>query len=65
MAVKYRWRHKCTRCKRPIKTGEEVWLHSQPYGRNCYDITVQLELAANLAAPAVLAIFCLFSVVLG
>lgn len=39
----FRWRHKCSRCNRPIKTGQEVWLKQLPYGVDCARMIVNME----------------------
>jgi hypothetical protein len=45
---KFRWRYKCTRCKRHIKWGCEFWIHNEPYGEYCYKLTINLEAHLSL-----------------
>ena len=36
-------RERCDRCKRLIKNGRVQYINERPYGENCYNITMHLQ----------------------
>ena len=44
--MKKRFHYKCERCHRAIKTGEECWHKGSPYGRDCYQVIIRIEINA-------------------